>query len=250
MQLSSCITARKVNYLQTPNNIIPAYKSSVGYEDYYLRTGDKVFVRVYSTHEETNVLFNGPYGNQMSLNIDGNPLADLYAYTVQPNGTIRFPMIGDVPVEGKTIRDATKTLELAIAPLFNFSTVELRVISRYFSVIGSGSTGHYPIIREKINIFQALAMAGDVGTFADRSKVRIIRETKNGTIVKVFDLRSKDILQSEFYYIEPNDVIYIQKLDEQFFSILNLPTLISTTISTFSLGFFVYNIIFAPPRSN
>ena len=235
---------------QEPNNIIPTYQDTKGYEDYYLRTGDKVFVKVYSTHEETNVLFNGPGNQLMVLNMDGNPQADLYAYTVQPNGTILFPMIGEVEFEGKTIREATRTLELAIEPLYDFSTVEVRLISRHFSVIGSGSTGHYPIIREKINIFQALAMAGDVGTFSDRSKVRIIRETKNGTVVKQFDLRSRDLLHSEFYYIEPNDVIYIQKLDEQFFSILNLPTLIATTISTFSFGLFVYNILFVPAGSN
>ncbi len=236
--------------MQKPNNIIPSYKADLGYEDYCLRTGDKVFVKVYSTHEETNALFNGPGNQLMVMNLDGNPHADLYAYTVQPNGSIRFPMIGEVQVEGKTIRDATRTLELAIEPLYNFSTVEMRLISRYFSVIGSGRTGHYPIIREKINIFQALAMAGDVGTFGDRSKVRIIRETKNGTVVKMFDLRSRDLLHSEFYYIEPNDVIYIQKLDEQFFSIFNLPTLLATTISTFSLGLFMYNILFVPAGSN
>ena len=57
-------------------------------------------------------------------------------------------------------------------------------------------------------------MAGDAGTYADRSKVRIIRETENGTIVKMFDLRSRNIVHSEFYYIEPNDVIYIRAYEE------------------------------------
>ncbi|MDD2285522.1 MAG: polysaccharide biosynthesis/export family protein [Paludibacter sp.] len=236
--------------MQDPNNIIPAYKDSVAYEDYRLRTGDKIFVRVYSTHEETNALFNGPYNQLLSVSMDANPQADLYSYTVQPNGSIVFPMIGEVSVAGKTAREATRTLEKAIEPLYSFSTIELRVVNRYFSIIGANRTGYYPILREKINIFQALAMAGDAGTYADRSRVRIIRETDHGTVVKVFDLRSESILNSEYYYIEPNDVIYIQKLDEQFFSILNLPSLIATTISTISFGIFMYNILFTGGSGN
>ena len=97
--------------------------------------------------------------------------------------------------------------------------------------------------REKINIFQALAMAGDVGMYGDRSRIRILRETDNGTIIKSFDVRSADIIHSEYFYIEPNDVIYIQTLNEQFFSITNLPSLFSTVISTFSFGVLIYDTI-------
>jgi polysaccharide export outer membrane protein len=247
MQLTSCITARKVNYMQKPDNIIPSYNGSFGYNDYLLSTGDKVFVKIYSTQQETNAIFNGPSNQLMSMSLDGsNPTLDLYAYTVQPNGSILFPMIGEVPVAGKNIREATHALEQALVPIYKFSSVEMRLISRYFSVIGGGRSGRYPILREKINIFQALAMAGDIGTYGDRSKVRILRETENGTIIKIFDIRSEDLIHSEYFYIQPNDVIYIQALDEQFFSILSFPSLLATMISTFSMGAFLYNIIFTP----
>lgn len=244
LQLSSCLTARKVNYMQQPDNIIPKYKDSIVYNDYLLSIGDKVFVRVYSTQEETNTIFNGPKNQLMTTNIDGSdPSIDLYAYTVQPNGNILFPMIGEVSVAGKTVREATSALEKAIAPIYKFSAVEMRLISRFYSVIGAGMSGRYPILREKINIFQALAMAGDIGSFGDRSKIRILRETENGTIIKTFDIRSADIIHSEYYYIQPNDVIYVQTLDEKFFSILNFPSFLATLISTFSMGVFIYNIV-------
>lgn len=250
LQLTSCVTARKVNYLQKPDNIIPTYKDSLSYSDYLLSTGDKVFVRVYSTQEETNTIFNGPINQLMSTNLDGtNPGLDLFAYTVQPNGSILFPMIGEVAVAGMTVREATRALEQAITPIYKFSSVEIRLISRYYSVIGGRKSGRYPISREKINIFQALALAGDIGSFGDRSRVRILRETENGTVIKTFDIRSEDILHSEYYYIQPNDVIYIQTMDEQFFSILNLPSLLATIITTFSMGAFIYNIVL-PPASN
>ncbi|OQB31154.1 MAG: Polysaccharide biosynthesis/export protein [Bacteroidetes bacterium ADurb.Bin174] len=249
--LSSCITTRKVNYLQEPDNIIPAYADSLVYEDYRLKIGDKIYLRVYSTHEETNALFNSP----MMLTSTSSPATDLYSYTIQKNGSIVLPMVGEVAIVGLTTREAVRTVEAAIEPFFLHDstdavcTVELHVLAQYFSVIGGNGTGQYPITRAKINIFEALAMAGDVGTFADRSKVRIIRETEDGTVVKMFDLRSKSILNSEYYYIEPNDVIYIQRLDEQFFSIVNLPNLIATVLSTVSLGTFLYRILLVPKKN-
>ncbi len=229
--------------MQEPSHRIPAYEEDIGYEDYRLRVGDKLFVRVFSAQEEVNALFNGPYNNLMVSGGISNPQMDLYSYTIQPNGNAEFPMVGDVLMVGLTIREATYKLEKELAELFSFNSVEIRVLNRYFSIVGAGSTGHYPIVREKINIFQALALAGDVNTFADRGKVRIIRETDEGTIIRKFDLRSKTIINSEFFYIEPNDVIYIQRLDEQFFSIINMPTLIATTMSTISFGTFLYKLI-------
>ncbi|MBN2764847.1 MAG: polysaccharide biosynthesis/export family protein [Paludibacteraceae bacterium] len=238
--VSSCITSEKVNYMQPPGFNIPSYKDSLSFEDYRLRSGDRLFVKVYSTDEKTNALFNGSTGNsQMMMGTGG--ASDLYTYLVNEEGAITFPMIGDIFMAGKSVREATTTLEKAIEPLFRFSTVEMRVVNRNFSVIGGGKSGYYTMPREKINVFQALAMAGDVGLFGDRSKIRVLRETEKGTVIKSFDVRSADIVQSEFFYIEPNDVIYIQTLNEQFFSVTNLPSLFSTVISTFSFGVLMYD---------
>jgi polysaccharide export outer membrane protein len=255
----SCITSKRVNYLQSSGKAIPAYTDSIGYQDYLLRVGDKLYVRIYSTHMETNELFNGGSIYQSSHLMQANSAySDLYAYMIQPDGSIIFPMVGEIQVAGMTVREATRAMEDAIKPflekteepVMQFSSVDVRVIGRYFSVIGGGRAGYYPILREKISIFQALAMAGDIGVYGDRGKVRIIRETSSGTVVKKFDVRSEDILQSEFYFVEPNDVIYIQTLDEHFFSITSFPSLLSTTFSTISFGAFLYNFLFIKPLAN
>jgi len=239
--LSSCITSGKINYMQSPGFNIPAYKDSISFEDYRLRVGDRIFVKVYSTDNQTNALFNGTGNNTQSM-ISGGGASDLYTYAVERDGSINFPMIGAIPMSGKTVREATITLEKSIEPLFRFSTVELRVINRNFSVLGSGRSAYFALPQEKINIFKALAMAGDVGIYSDRSRVRILRETDKGPIIKQFDLRSADIIHSEFYYIESNDVIYIQPLNEQFFSITNFTGLISTVVSTFSFGVLIVDL--------
>lgn len=238
--LGACVTSKTVNYMQKPGFDIPYYKDSIRFTDYRLRVGDRISVRIYSTDESTNSLFNGGGGNNSQQMMTGGA-SDLYTYLVEDNGRIKFPMIGEVPVLGQTSREATITLEKAIEPLFKFSSVEIRVLNRSFSVIGNGNSAYIGMPQDKINIFKALAMAGDVGMYDDRSRIRVLRETDNGVQIKTFDLRSSDLIHSEFYYIEPNDVIYIQPLNEQFFRISNLPTLISTVVSTFSFGVLIYD---------
>lgn len=243
---SSCITSRKINYLQKPDFMIPSYKDTTSYEDYRLKPGDRLYVKVYSTDDKTNVLFNGnQQTSQMALSGGGgSAIMDLYTYLVLNDGSMIFPMIGKVNMKGLTVREATLKLEKEIEPYYKFSTVEMKIVARYFSVIGGGRAGYFPIPREKINIFQALAMAGNIDIYGDRSKLRIIRETENGTEIKIFDVRSADILHSEFFYVEPNDVIYIQSVDEQFYSVTNLTSLFGTVLSTISFGTILFSTFF------
>lgn len=239
---SSCVTSKTINYLQPPGFDIPAYKDSQSFNDYRLRIGDRIHIKIYSTDEKTNALFNAGT-NEQSIMSGLGANSDLYTYIIEKDGNIIFPMIGNVHLAGRTIREATTQLEKAIEPLFKFSSVELRTLNRSFSVIGNGNSAFISMPQEKINIFKALAMAGDIGIYDDRSKIRVLRETENGVQIKTFDLRSADIIHSEYFYIEPNDVIYIQPLNEQFFRISNLSGLFSTSVTTFSFGLLLYDSI-------
>ena len=246
IQMSSCITTKETSYLQKPKDVIPAYKDSVPYKDYRLKEGDKLMVQVYSTDDKTNALFNGGAvggGMQQLMSGGGGEGMDLYSNTIQSNGTIVLPLVGEVFVEGLTLREAKYALEEAVKPILAINSVDVRLLGKFFSIIGAGKSGRFPIMKDKINIFQAVALAGDFGFYADRNKVRIIRETKNGTIIKVFDVRSVDIMHSEFYYIEPNDVIYIEPLYAQFFGITTFWNGVSTVMTTFSFGLFVFNLL-------
>ena len=86
-------------------------------------------------------------------------------------------------------------------------------------------------------------MAGDISTFGDRGAIKLLRETPEGVKVSTFDIRSKNIINSEYYYIQPNDVIYIQDVRSQFFSVTNLGTALSTTFSTISFAVLIYNLV-------
>ena len=86
-------------------------------------------------------------------------------------------------------------------------------------------------------------MVGDVQEFGDRSEIKLIREIEGKTTIKTFDVRSKDIINSEYYYIEPNDIIYIRQIPGYSFGINHVTTVIGVTAATISFGVFIYSIV-------
>lgn len=254
--LTSCVTSKKVNLLQEPDRHIPSYADTVSYVDYQLRIGDRLYIYIYSVDANVMKLFNasgasGGYGGQMrnQMNSSGYATNELYSYLVLDDGCIDFPLVGHIPVRGLNTREIKLELEKELSTYiksygdYTMISCEVNVVQRSYSVISERGTGNFPIRKEKLTIFEALAGAGDVGDWSDRSKVKIIREIEGVTRVIEFDVRSKDIINSEFYYIEPNDVIYVQQLKGKAFGVSNAATTVAIVASTLGFGGFVYGLV-------
>jgi len=121
--------------------------------------------------------------------------------------------------------------------------VRVSIENRFYSVIGEASAGRYPIIKEQMTIFQALAQSGGIKSFGDRKHVKIIRQIEGATMIKSFDLRSQDIINSEFYYIQPNDIIYVQPLGRQFLGLTSFGAVFAVVTTVVSLGLMIYNFV-------
>ena len=254
--LTSCVTARKVNYMQEPDKHIPSYADTLSYEEYQLRTYDRLYVRVYSLDESVTKMYNGGgNSNYMRYMLSNGNLSnsttgsyDLYTYLVEDDGTIDFPTIGKIPVRGLTTREVKKKLEdelgklLKEIPGFSTVSVEVNIVDRSFSVVGA-QNGRFPITKEKMTIFEAIALAGDIGDFNSHKEIKLVREKEGVTTIKTFDARSKDIINSEFYYIEPNDIIYIRKIPGYSFGINSAGTAVGITATTISFGVLIYSIV-------
>ena len=251
--MMSCVTARKVNYMQDPDHYIPTYADTLSFEDYQLRIGDRLYVYVYSLNEEVQKMYNagGYNASQMRQQMGQGSLYgsyDLYTYLIDEEGNIDFPTIGKVFVQGLTTREVKKELEkqlgslLKETPGYNTVSVEVNIVNRSFSIIGAQS-GRYSINKDKMTIFEALAMAGDLSEFNSRKEIKLVREKNGETTIKTFDVRSKDIVNSEFYYIEPNDIIYIRQIPGYSFGVNHVTTVIGVTASTISFGVFIYSIV-------
>ena len=252
--LASCVTSKKVNLLQEAGKKgIPSYADTLSYEDYRVRTGDRLYVYVYSIDERVSSMFNasgnGINSSQIRQGNNSGGSYDLYTYLVYDDGTIDYPMVGRFAVRGMTTREIKNELEQRLMEYvqeqtdYKLLSVEVNIVRRNFSVISDHGSGTFSLTKEKVTIFEALAMAGDIGDFGDRSKVRIVREIEGQTQVKVFDVRSEDIVNSEFYYIEPNDVIYIQRIKGQSFGINSAATTVSIAATTLAFGGFIYGLV-------
>ena len=255
--LASCVTSKKVNYLQEPtkNNKIPSYADTLNYEEYKLRVGDRLYIYVYSLDENIMRMYNSGSGTQsrsqmqqQMQNAGGRTTSELYTYLIDKEGNIDFPTIGKVHVEGLTSRETKRVMEEQLSSLLKeipgYATisVEVMVMQRTFSLIGVQS-GRYPIDKEKMTIFEALAEMGNLQTYSDRSCVKIIREINGETVIKTFDLRSKDIINSEFYYVQPNDIIYVRELKGKTFGITSAGAGVAVVSATLSFAVFVYTIV-------
>lgn len=253
LAMMSCVTARKVNYMQEPDKYIPSYADTLSFEDYQLRIGDRLYVYVYSLNENVQKMYNfgGANASQMRQQMNQGGMYgsyDLYTYLVDEEGNIDFPTIGKLPVKGLTTREVKLLLEdelstlLQDLPGYSTVSVEVNIVNRSFSIIGAQS-GRYVINKEKMTIFEALAMAGDLGEFNSRKEIKLVREKNGVTTIKTFDARSKDLINSEYYYIEPNDIIYIRQIPGYSFGVNHVTTVISVTAATVSFGVLIYTIV-------
>lgn len=233
--LSSCVTPKNTNLLQDDIKKNYPMAQNVTSLDYRIIPGDQLVLNIYTLDEDMKDLFsmytntgggrnvndmlttstiNTNYQNQ-SQNQNQNDVNSLNVYS---DGTINIPYLGKIYVENMTILEAKKVIETRFSEFSPNITIELNLRNRYFSILGEAQRGIYQMPTTKVTIFQALAISGgSIYTFGDRAKVRIIRQTPNGTEVKMFDIRSKDIVNSEYYYIQPNDVIYVQQMSRTFF---------------------------------
>ena len=231
---------------------IPSYADTLAFADYQLRIGDRIYIYVYSVDDRITKMYNsGSNSSQMRSQMNsGNTYGnyELYSYLVDDEGNIDFPTIGKVPVRGLTTREVKHVIEDELSQLmrempgYKTVSVEVNVVQRTFSVIGMQS-GRYPITKEKMTIFEALATIGDIQEFGSRHEVKLIREIEGKSKILTFDVRSKDIVNSEYYYIEPNDIIYIRYIPGYAFGINSAATTLGIVSSTISFGVFIYSIV-------
>lgn len=230
--LDGCVVNKKTTYLQTYD--VGKYQSdSVFIETYRLQPTDNIFIRVITPDSRYAEMFNTVPVASPTISATEQSV-DLLSYVVQLDGTVTMPYLGPIQVGGKTIAETTAILEQALAEYVTDVSITVKLVNYYVSILGEVSMpGRYPVYKQHLNIFQALAMAGDIDDFGNRYHVKVIRSSPDGSAIKEFDLTDRSIVDSEFYYVMPNDVIYVEPLPGKFFAMNTFPfALILTSIST------------------
>lgn len=212
--MSSCYSHRVIGYLQEPTkaNKLPVY-DTVAYEPYRIRVNDEIIYRLITMDETMSKMLGA------NTNVSNGQYAN--SYRVYADGTVDLPFIKPLKVQGLTEVEAQDTLRKAFREIIPDADVKVALYNKYFSVIGDANAGQYYIYKEKMNIFQALAMTGDVMNSGDRRHIRIVRPKDGAQEPEVleFDIRTNTIIDSKYYYIYPNDVIYVARTKNSFFTV-------------------------------
>ncbi|WKZ65115.1 MAG: polysaccharide biosynthesis/export family protein [Flavobacteriales bacterium] len=239
--LGSCVGRRSLNYLNDPSLTPGASKLFENQKfEYRLQVNDVLSIRVLGLDDQTHRYFNveGPGGGAMVSD------AALYVngFSVDKNGQVHLPQIGKLKVQGLTVGEAQDLVQRKINEYFTNATVILKMVNWRVSVLGAVSRpGTYVVYNNQITILDALSMAGGPDELADKSHVTLMRQSDRGVQALYVDLSTTDVLRSEYYYLLPNDVVYVPALGARP-GRLNLEVL-SVILATLSTAAVVFTVI-------
>ncbi len=209
LQASSCKLREKLVYFQDKSDLIT--KENLNYNP-KIKVDDLLNITVLDMNQENNVLFNG------SIQVGGANLGGysmgmpaLFGYLVDNNGEVDLPVVGKVKVEGLTRTEAVELIQQRLQSYLSHPIVKMNILNYKITVLGDVRVpGTYRIPNERITILEAIGLAGDLNITAKRDKVIVIRENKEGKKKFIVDLRTMDLLSSPVYYLEQNDVVYVE----------------------------------------
>lgn len=231
--LSSCVTNKKINYLQPseePNDTISYIQTSA--PQYLLRPGDELYISIQPLYEQGGRAF---HSGESTQRITTSQSAYYESYPIYEDGTIDYPYLGKIRVAGFTMEEVRTQFKTELSEYTQGMSVVIKLATNYISILGEvESPGRKQLTAEKLDIFGALALAGDLNSYGKRAEIKVIRETKEGRIIKTFDINREDIINSEFYWVLPGDVIYVSRIEGQFFkldSFSDIMVIFSTSLS-------------------
>lgn len=212
--LTSCSSTKKVAYLENSSSVT---LSEIG----------QVYVARIKPHDELTIVVNtltpsaaAPFNKTIPTAISSNNTnlttqQSLQTYLVDDEGNINFPIIGTIKVDGLTKTELEHLLLEKIGPYLEATEnpmVTVRLSGFSFSVLGEVlQPGRFDITNEKVNIFEALASAGDMTIYGVRDRVKLIREDGNGKkTIYTLNLNDANIVNSPYYYLQQNDIVYVE----------------------------------------
>jgi polysaccharide export outer membrane protein len=233
----SCAPARDQTYF---NDAIPGGTFPEKLSEYRLQAGDIVQIKVYSlTPSEFDF-----FGELSDIDLRTDPL--LTGSLIGEDGTVILPAVGPVKVAGLTTRESQEKIRAVLQEYLDTPSVDVRLVSFHFSVVGEVlRQGKYSILEDRINILEAVGMAGGLTEFANYETAKVLR-TENGiSTLHSVNLLSLNLPNSSFYYIRPNDVIIVDQLKNKNFrrnSAANIALILSAIATGVTLVLAVDNL--------
>ena len=246
---ASCVPQKKMLYLKEAQML--SENQSINYVnersvDYKLQPGDNLYIRFVNIVDQGGTSsLNGEFSRTSSSD------ASIYlqSYTIDEEGFIELPLIGKIVVRNLTVDEAKALLQTELDKYINQTTIIVKLSNFNLTVLGEvKNPGMYKVYQSQINLFEAVALAGNMTNFAKNSAVKIIRQTDNGSEIVTVDMGSADILSSPYYYLKPNDIVYVEPMKIKQWGFTAFPY--ATVFSIISLVVTVYALFRKNGSSN
>lgn len=211
--LTSCTSYQKIPYLQDFETVNATEELTSMY-DAHIRPKDLLTITVNTTDPEAAAPFNLTVQSAANSNLTQwvTQQAALQQYLVDNQGNIDFPVLGELHLGGLSMNEAESMIREKLQPFLKETPiVTVRMVNYKISVLGEvAKPGTFIINNEKVNVLEALAMAGDMTIWGLRDNVKLVREEENGKRnIVVLDLNRADIVKSPYYHLQQNDILYV-----------------------------------------
>lgn len=208
----ACVSSQKVAYFSNlkDSELPPQVKEF----EQIIQKNDLLYISVSSLNPEASRVFNAAnFSGIQNPRLESSDNRQLYGYLVNEDGLIQFPMLGVVKAAGVTKKQLQEaiTRDLISRKLLLDPIVDIRFLNFKVTVLGEvGKPTVITVPNEKITLLEAIGLAGDLTIFGKRDNVLLIRESEGKKEVKRLDLNSSDLLSSPYYYLQNNDVVYVE----------------------------------------
>ena len=209
--LASCQSYKKVPYLQDSEVVRQAIQQETLY-DAKIMPKDQLTVMVSCTNPELAAPFNLTVAGSTGVTAGNASQSSQQTYLVDNEGNINFPVLGALKVGGLTKKEVEQMIVEKLKPYIKETPiVTARMVNYKISVLGEvASPGTFTISNEKVNLLEALAMAGDMTIYGIRDNVKLIRESADGKQqIITLDLNKAEALLSPYYWLQQNDIVYV-----------------------------------------
>lgn len=239
---ASCVPQKKMLYLKEAQML--SETQSINYVNersvnYKLQPGDNLYIRfINPIDEQSAASLTGDYS---SRTISSDASIYLSSYTVDEDGFIELPLVGKIEVKNQTVDEAKALIQSELDKFANQTTIVVKLSNFNLTVLGEVTRpGMFKVYQSQINLFEAVSMAGNMTNFAKRDEVKIIRQTDNGSEIITVDMGSADILSSPYYYLKPNDIVYVEPLKIKQWGFTTFPyatvfSIVSLAVTLFAL---------------
>jgi polysaccharide biosynthesis/export protein len=241
--ISSCVTQRDIEYMQGGrHDEIKSFFDEAEYFDYRIKPSDELYIQISSLDEASASVFSNTREQSIYAGSMQPYGASLLSYAVDKEGLLHMPIVGEIMVKDKTLSEVSTILKDSLTHVLNQPIVNVKLVNRYVSILGEvAKPGLFPYAQEKLSIYDALALAGDITVYGNRKDVILVRNEGGKNIRINVNLNNSNILSADYYNLRPNDMIYVKPLNKKFWGMSQFPYAI--ILSTITTALLIYSVI-------